>query len=68
MTLLSDNSVVLTSIETGSYLMWFDLDFTSLADDDTIVDFEPTYSSIEPYFAILTRKGRLLIYHFTLVD
>ena len=68
MTLLSDNSIVLTSIETGFHLMWFDLDLSSLSEDDVIVDFQPTFSSQEPYFALLTRKGRLLIYHFTLVD
>ena len=34
MTLLSDNSVVLTSVETGQHLLWFELDLSSLDDDD----------------------------------
>lgn len=34
MTLLSDNSVVISSIETGVHLLWFDLDLSSLDIDD----------------------------------
>ena len=68
MTLLSDNSVVLTSVETGQHLLWFELDLSSLDDDDKIADFKPSFSGQEPFFAILTKKGRLLIFHYTMID
>ena len=68
MTLLSDNSVVLTSIETGHHFMWFELDLSSLEADDAIVDLMPSTSSQEPFFAILTKKGRILFFHYTMVD
>ena len=65
---LADNSVVLTSIETGAIFMWFELDLSKLDEDDAIVDFQPTYSAQEPFFVFLTKKGKIIIYHYALVD
>ena len=66
--LLADNSVVMVSLETGKHLLWFDLDLSALDEDDEIVDLVPTQMTNEPYFMILTKKGKLIFYHYTVVD
>lgn len=66
--LLADNSVVMVSLETGKHLLWFDLDLSALDVDDEIVDLVPTQMTNEPYFMILTKKGKLLFYHFVVID
>ena len=66
--LLADNSAVMVSMETGKHLFWFDLDLSSLEADDEIVDLIPSPMTNEPYFTLLTKKGKLLLHHYTVID
>ena len=66
--LLADNSVVVVYMESGKNFMWYELDLSSLDQDDTIVDLQPTTGVQDPFFALLTKHGKLLIYHYTIVD
>ena len=68
LTLLEDRSLVVSSLETGQKYMWYEMLPEHVSEDDSVVDLKTSGNSNEPFFVMLTRKGRVLVFHYTLVD
>ena len=68
LTLHSDNSFAMSTIESGQRLIWYDFHESHLTSDDTIVDIMPSGSKDDLFFVVLTKKGKILLFHYTLID
>lgn len=44
------------------------MDLSELDENDSIVDMQPSKLGTEPFFIILTRRGKLLLHHYAVVD
>ena len=66
--LLEDQSLVVSSSLTGRQLLRFKLDEGMLGEDDRIVDIQPSPSSMEQFFVLLSEQGRLIVVHYDIVD
>ena len=65
---LSDDTIVLSSVATGNSLLSFKFDKSMIGEDDRIVDIQPTYSSKDPFFVLMSEQGKIIIYHYETVD
>ena len=68
LTLLSDRSFAFSSLHSGHRLLWFEISEEHISAEDVIVDIKPSNKPDELYFAVLTERGKVLIFHYTLVD
>lgn len=68
MTLLDDRSFVISSILTGRQYLWYDIGDDHVEADDTIVDLELSTEANQQFLIILTKKGKMIIYHYTIIE
>lgn len=68
LTLHEDRSVAMSTIETGKKLLWFEFAEEHIGPEDIIVDILPGAQKDDYFFALLTKKGKLLIYHYEMIE